>query len=671
MSWRLRRLYTLAGITSIFGLIIFAVDTGTPALMNHLTILEAEKLSVHWLTSLSKELELPGQPPSLEAHSHLVIDKFFSPTHEEHQKASFKHLLTPNSYEAGHHLHEVIGYAICTLQKDCIISGGAPIESDLRLPEVLRTFDKVLKNNRIEAIFSGGAADNGDRVVSVMVPLLRDKKTQAVAIVDLQRSDFERSLYEGIQRAGTVLASVISLISLGIVLILFYLDNKRKSAETEVSYLALHDGLTGLPNRRHFNAVIEEWLENAAEKSDRLAVLCVDVDNFKDVNDIFGHPVGDQLLIGIGQNLKLAAGARAFVARLSGDEFAILLRRLDQDTDIATIGNTILEAQQKPISIDGEEISASVSIGIAEYPLDGDNTEELMKHADLALYRAKANGRACLNRFTQELDIELRRKRRLQNDLQVALMKNQLEMHYQPQVDTSTETLTGFEALIRWTHETDGPISPSEFIPIAEQSELIEEIGYWTLNTACREAANWPDDYTVAVNLSPMMFSDDNLVQRIQNILTDTRLPPHRLEVEITENLLLGNTDGINKRLIALRGLGVGIAMDDFGTGYSSLSYLTRVPVTKIKIDQSFIRELSDSANVDSIIHAIVGIGKSLGVTVIAEGVETVDQLQRLQVAGCDAIQGFLYGKPSPNPFADSNNGHHSRAVTVQPIPPQ
>ncbi len=654
MSWSMGRRRIFISFVAFFVLVIFAVDKGTPALMNHLTIVEAEKLSLHWLDAYSKTNELPGQPDQNEEDLSGLIDQIFTPKHENHHyDASAASSPEQSDFSINNSFNSVLGYRICTTPTRCPISGGSPVQNSHLTSEEFRSFREALTLAKIDAFLNASAAKHDQRIVTVMVPLLRDNKPQAVAIIDVVRSEFEQALYEGIQQAAIFTAVVISLISLGTILMLLNMDGKRRDAETEASFLALHDGLTGLPNRLQFNTILKQCFEKAKANKERLAILRINIDGFKDTNEIFGHSAGDHVLKSVGQTLKTNAGGQAFVAHLSGDEFAILLKSLEHENEIIRLCNAILEIQQQPIFFKGKHISTSLSIGIAEYPLDCDSPEDLLKHAEFALDRAKAIGPGQFNFFTQELNKEMQRRRKLKIELSQALKHNQLQMHYQPQVDTASNTLTGFEALIRWPHEKEGFIPPSEFIPIAEQNGMISEIGYWTLQTACQEAANWPENHTIAVNLSPIMFNDGDLVERIKDTLAKTGLDPRRLEIEITENVLLDDSNHISSQLVTIRNLGIGIAMDDFGTGYSSLSYLTRIPFTKIKIDQSFIRGLDDGKNIDSIIHAIVGIGDSLDVSIIAEGVESTDQLLRLNAAGCYIIQGYLFGKPSSKPALD------------------
>jgi diguanylate cyclase (GGDEF)-like protein len=420
---------------------------------------------------------------------------------------------------------------------------------------------------------------------------------------------------------------------------------ERRRAEAKISYMALHDGLTDLPNRHLFGAQVENHFVQA-NGGQKFAVLCLDLDRFKDVNDSLGHPSGDKLLVQVGARLRGCVRQADIVARLASDEFAILQGNLTDITETTLLAARIIEAIGAPFDLDGQQVSIGVSIGIAVAPDDAINTVQLLKAADLALYRAKSDGRGTYRSFEPEMDQSLQARRALERDLRKALSNDEFVVHYQPLVNLQTERICGFEALIRWNHPERGMIPPLDFIPFAEESALIIPIGEWVLRTACVEAARWPNDVRIAVNLSPVQFRTPNLYEAVTNALSHSGLPANRLELEITESALLSNQD--STVLSQLRDLGVRIAMDDFGTGHSSLSYLRSFPFDKIKIDRSFIHDLATKKDCRAIISAVAQLAVSLGIETTAEGVETQEELDYLKRSGCTEGQGYFFSKARP-----------------------
>jgi len=419
-----------------------------------------------------------------------------------------------------------------------------------------------------------------------------------------------------------------------------------KRAAERIAHMAHHDPLTGLPNRAAFTTQFATVLERSAAAGCGFAVMCIDLDRFKEINDLFGHAAGDRVLREVSNRLATAVKGE-FVARFGGDEFTIIVQRVEQPAIAASVAESVLTAMSKDFEIEAQSIAVGVSIGVALYPQDGENATALLSNADAALYRAKAEGRGNIRFFASEMDQQLRAKRSLQHDLRSALERDELRLFYQPQAVTSGE-VTGFEALIRWQHPKRGMVPPAEFIPIAEESSLIISIGEWVLREACTEAASWPRPLKVAVNLSPAQFKQGDLPTLVHEILLQTGLPPSRLELEITEGVLIGDFMRALSILRRLKALGVGIAMDDFGTGYSSLSYLQSFPFDKIKIDRSFITNVQSSMESAAIVRAVIGLARGLKVPVTAEGVETREQLQFLSEESCNEIQGYLIGRPSP-----------------------
>ncbi|HTW26174.1 MAG TPA: EAL domain-containing protein [Acetobacteraceae bacterium] len=422
----------------------------------------------------------------------------------------------------------------------------------------------------------------------------------------------------------------------------------RKQAEAEIRHLAHHDPLTGLANRKLLHEQIDEALRRAGSHNEPVAVLCLDLDRFKLVNDLMGHLAGDKLLRQVSKRLRGLARPVDTVARLGGDEFAVVQPGGAQPEAATLLAQRIITAMTEPFDIDGREIRISASVGAAIFPLDGAAGEALLKNADIALYRAKQEHRGSFRLFEAAMDRRLRDRRLLEQDLRDAIAGARLELYYQPIVACRDGRIEGYEALLRWHHPERGWVPPSTFIPLAEETGLILPLGRWALEAACLEAASWPVPRRVAVNLSPAQFRDGDLPAIVADILRRSGLDPARLKLEITEGLLIDDTDRALATLNALKGLGIGIALDDFGTGYSSLSYLRRFPFDQIKIDRSFIQALASDPDAAAIVRAILALARSLRLGVIAEGVETEDQLALLRQEDCLLVQGYLLGRPLP-----------------------
>jgi diguanylate cyclase (GGDEF)-like protein len=421
----------------------------------------------------------------------------------------------------------------------------------------------------------------------------------------------------------------------------------RQQAEASVAFMARHDSLTKLGNRMLFRERMEEALASTG-RGVQFALIWLDLDNFKQVNDTLGHPVGDGLLVAIAGRLQGCVREGDTVARIGGDEFAIVQLAARQPHDAETLVGRIIAAFRDPYDVAGHQVTVAASIGVTVAPGDGVSHDTLMRNADIALYLAKTEGRGAVRFFEPEMDARIHSRRMLERDLQGAISRNEFELYYQPLVSLITDGLIGFEALLRWQHPVRGLVSPLDFIPVTEETGMITAIGAWALQRACLEAANWPAHITVAVNLSPVQFRSGNLVEMVQSALDTSGLRPDRLELEITESVLLRDTAATLTTLHQLRAMGIGVALDDFGTGYSSLSYLHRFPFSKIKIDQTFVRDLMTSKESMSIIHAVIGLGESLGIRTIAEGVETQEQLDKLREIRCSQAQGYFFGRPSP-----------------------
>ncbi|MES2713607.1 MAG: EAL domain-containing protein [Pseudomonadota bacterium] len=421
----------------------------------------------------------------------------------------------------------------------------------------------------------------------------------------------------------------------------------RREAEERVAHMAWHDALTGLANRLKFDESLQEALVRGG-RGEPCAVLCIDLDRFKIVNDTLGHPVGDALLRAAATRLRAMVRETDVVARLGGDEFAIVQRASNQPYDAIALAQRIVEDMSTVFDVEGHHINIGASVGIALAPNDGLTSALLLKSADLALYRAKSDGRGAWRFFEPEMDLRMQARRALELDMRRALVRQEFEVFYQPLIDVESRGVLGFEALVRWRHPERGMVSPGEFIPLAEETGLIVPLGAWVMRRACEDAAPWPDGITVAVNVSSVQFRNPAIVDTVSEALALSGLPAERLEIEVTESIMLHDNVATLAILHRLRRLGVSISMDDFGTGYSSLSYLRSFPFDKIKIDQSFVQDLNKTKGSGEIISAIIGLGASLGMRTIAEGVETHEQLAKLRSGGCREAQGYLFGQPMP-----------------------
>jgi diguanylate cyclase (GGDEF)-like protein len=423
--------------------------------------------------------------------------------------------------------------------------------------------------------------------------------------------------------------------------------SERRKVEANTEYLAHHDVLTGLPNRLAFTLRLDHLLGNRTNRR-RFALLFVDVDDFKDVNDTLGHLAGDMLLVTIAQRLRTCVREEDLVARLGGDEFAILQMMPRDRNETLALAQRLVDATGQPYDLEGRRISTSISLGIAVEDDETTDAEHLFRNADMALYRAKAAGRNTWRFFEPEMQQEVQTRSTITADLRTALKDDQFEIFYQPVVQAGSGQLVQFEGLLRWNHHSLGSVAPGRFIPIAEESRLIVPMGEMVLRRACVEATRWPSQIRLAVNLSPVQFAGRGLVGVVESALHDAGLDPSRLELEITEGALLRDREQVSGILRQLRSLGVTIALDDFGTGYASLSYLRQLPFDKIKIDQSFITDLSAKDDAVPIIEAVVSLAKNLGMTTTAEGVETADQWRLLAAIGCTYVQGYLFDRPQP-----------------------
>jgi diguanylate cyclase (GGDEF)-like protein len=422
---------------------------------------------------------------------------------------------------------------------------------------------------------------------------------------------------------------------------------ERRRAEAQIERMARHDALTGLPNRLLFRERLDEVVRSTGA-GESLAVLCIDLDRFKAVNDTLGHPVGDELLRAVAQRLSACVRQTDMVARLGGDEFAIIQTGAAQPAAANALAERLVRMIAESFDIAGYQVLVGASVGAALSPDDGVDPDELLKKADLALYNAKSAGRGMFSFFKSEMDERVQGRRALEMDLRQAVDNGELELFYQPIVGLGAYNVVAFEALLRWRHPQRGMVMPDCFISLAEDSGIIEQLGEWVLHKACAQAMQWPSEVSVAVNLSPVQFKSGSLVRVVTSALETSGLPPSRIELEITESVLLAESS-INMAILhQLRALGVRVCLDDFGVGYSSLSYLRSFPFKKIKIDRSFVRDMVENKEAASIIRAIATLGRSLGMATTAEGVENEEQLEMLEELGCDEVQGYYLSRPQP-----------------------
>ncbi len=422
---------------------------------------------------------------------------------------------------------------------------------------------------------------------------------------------------------------------------------EQHQAEIRIRHMARHDSLTELPNRLQFQEAMEYCLPRS-KRNEQIAILCLDLEDVHAGHDPRGPPLGDKLLIAVATRLKSCVRHGDLIARLGGDEFAIVQVGMPQPEAATSLANRIVNTLSTPFIIEEHQIVIGASVGIAVAPDDGQNPSQLLKSADLALYRAKEDGRGTVRTFEPEMDARVQARRTLEFDLRQALIHGEFELYYQPQIEIASDEIIGFEALIRWNHPTRGRVVPNEFISLAEETGLIVPIGDWVLKQACQQATCWPESIKIAVNLSPIQFKNQSLVDSIVDALKESGLEPTRLELEITESAMLQDTEHTINVLRGLHDLGIRISLDDFGTGYSSLSYLRRFPFDKIKIDQSFVYGLETADDALAIVRAVTGLSHSLGIATTAEGVETVEQLKTLCTEGCTEAQGYLISPPRP-----------------------
>lgn len=493
-----------------------------------------------------------------------------------------------------------------------------------------------------------GKSHKGDTLhTKTYLPILVDGKTAIVAEIHVDQTA-KRELFKSAFVFAAISVALIAATAFFVPMAAFYRRTReKKKADAKIAFLARHDAMTGLMNRNTFLERFGIYLDALIEPDKRVAVHYVDVDRFKEVNDTLGHDIGDEMICEVADRLRNIAGKNDLIGRMGGDEFVVIQTDATDQEKIENFAALIIEEMNKPFSVGQHSLAGTVSIGIAVAPTDGHNATDLLKKADLALYCVKEGGRNGYKCFEDEMNVELEARRKLEKIISSAAIDETFELHFQPLYQADTERLISFEALLRLPDGPNHAISPAVFVPIAEDMGVIGEIGAWVIEHACTVAAKWPDNLKIAVNLSPLQFKDCDIVGIVEAALEKSGLEANRLELEITEGLLLTNTESIMEQLKELKALGTSIVMDDFGTGYSSLNYLWQFPFDKIKIDRSFIQALdSEDQNVSNIIKTIISLGHSLNMSVTAEGVETSTQAIHLKNMSCDQLQGYYFGRP-------------------------
>jgi diguanylate cyclase (GGDEF)-like protein len=511
----------------------------------------------------------------------------------------------------------------------------------------------------VPVAFFANASSGGQLVITCLCSGMLAGGALAFATVPIAAIAFTAPLFVGIAiclgRDGdpayvlmAILVVVYGAVLLRAVFVNSFSFARRVIRQIEAERTVRQDPLTQLPNRFAFNETLDSALKRLALSGEEFAVLLLDLDRLKEVNDKFGHPAGDEFLVQVASRLQRCTRAAEHVARIGGDEFALVMANLARPEDALEIAERFVAAFAEPFPIEGREIVGATSVGIVLAPRDGNTPLDVMKNADTALYRAKKAGPGTVCFFEEADDRSSRDRKALQSDLAGAIARDELFLVFQPFLDLADNRITGFEALLRWEHPQRGLIPPSEFIPIAEETGLIHEIGEWVIRRACATLANWPEEIRVAVNFSAAQFHNNGILQIIVQALADAKIAPHRLEIEITESMLLSKYGSAASVLNALLQLGVTVALDDFGTGFSSLTYLRKLPFNRIKIDQSFIRDMLVQPDCAAIVKSVIGLARDLRIGVVAEGVETADQLEYLRQISCDEVQGYLISRPVP-----------------------
>ncbi|MEO0979323.1 MAG: bifunctional diguanylate cyclase/phosphodiesterase [Pseudomonadota bacterium] len=474
---------------------------------------------------------------------------------------------------------------------------------------------------------------------------LQSPRGKNIGVIAWQASRPGTQMLQRINPFLAIAAFLIAAVVIAVTLFTRQMTKRLARSEAKAVHAARHDALSGLPNRSSFQALLTRILEEGEQNGTNTAVVYIDLDHFKDINDTLGHSAGDKVIVGVASRLKQVLPGNGIVARISGDEFAMVLSDCENDEWLEYILDQVQDEIARPVKIGRREIFASLSMGAAIAPRDGKNPDELLRKADIALYDAKANGRNRRSFFEPTMEHHVQSKDEMSRELRLALRNDQLDLAYQPQSDTDAKKIVSVEALARWTKEDGTVVPPSQFIPVAEETGLIDDLGIWVLNKACARAHDWPG-VVVSVNVSPNQFRHPRFVEKVMAILAANDLPPQRLEIEVTESVFAGRDDSVLKALRRLKSLGIKVALDDFGSGYSSLSYLRRFPFDTLKIDRDFVSDMNGNPEAEAIIVSIIQLGKALGMTIVAEGIETIDQIRFLQVHDCHRMQGYFISRP-------------------------
>jgi diguanylate cyclase (GGDEF)-like protein len=590
----------------------------------------------------------------LKAHMLNEPDALFYALASPSATPQFAEILNKTGYG-----HRVLRYELYNREGQLEFTSGL---SGLQLDDNLAT---LLASPADEApkvsLYQSSGGSQPTNFAALTIPLALDGDPLGTLVVYLDQSDQAKVLSSYF---GLIAGITLLLLGAGVAVpaaFAWMRGRERRQAEAQVRYLEEHDALTGLANRKAFHENLADAITRMQRDRSHIAVLCLDIDKFKEINEAADHSGGDQVLRDIGARIQATLREGDLIARLGGDEFAIALVDITNLGDVMAFMNRLVDALRRPLQVAGKEMLVTTSVGIALAPADGDTATTVLRHASIALARAKGDGGQRMCFFEQSMDKALQRRRMVEHELRLALGREEFEVVYQPQFDLVTKKQCGSEALVRWQHPVHGKIAPGHFISVAEDTGLIVPLGEWVLRRACSDAVKWPEPLFVSVNLSPAQFRDGDVAETVAQVLKETGLPPERLELEITESLLINDTEEVLGKLNRLRQLGVHIAMDDFGTGYSSLSYLARFPFSKIKIDRQFIRNMTRDPAMRAIIKTIITLGKSLDVAITAEGVETEEQAAMLREFGCPQVQGFLYGYPGA---ADADTKPEAGKVT-------
>jgi diguanylate cyclase (GGDEF)-like protein len=618
-----RRVAFVASVVLVVGVGVWQVLKST---VDNLLYWDATAAAENWANYVAENVTdiediADGQPPSAESMAFLI------------RTQQIRHVF-------GFEIINLHGNVQLASDGSKISSIGGAVHSD--------TAARAAQSGQPIISVKEGAPPVRPRIYSeAYLPVIIDGRPQAIVAAYVDLSEQQDHFRKAFSLAALALCLLISG-AVGFPTIAWYRRTKEKQqADRRIRFLAHHDMLTGLSNRAQLIEKLENALALLPLQGGCLAVHFIDLDHFKDVNDTLGHDGGDFLLKTIAERLRAVARAEDVVARLGGDEFVVVQTRVSGKDQVEEFARSLASAVTAPMTLKEQEIVATASVGVAWAPADGTNPERLLKSADLALYKSKADGRNCVRFFDPAMDAALQARIALEKTLRDAVLNERFILHYQPLFEVSGQRLIGFEALIRLPAEDGTLISPMTFIPVAEELRLIDKLGAWVLREACKTALNWPDPLTVAVNLSPAQFEAGSISAIVASALRETGLAPHQLELEITETLLLGNSKAIMTELQTLKSMGVAIVMDDFGTGYSSLSYLWRFPFDKIKIDRSFMQGFDASGrDAETVVKTIIALGRELDMRVTVEGVETAKQAAFLDGADADQVQGFFFGRP-------------------------